>query len=164
MNGYIWLILYGVALTLILLFLISRKGESARLKTSLYRNDWISFFSAIFGGVILSQYLLNSGIIRWTEPWIIMIPVLGIVIAIVFAMRRKAKKGGHLVRMMGDERTEIVYAKSGRNAFFAVCLSVFILSIIEGYDAIDDSWIIILLASGLVVWFTSIMYYYYRRA
>ena len=64
---------------------------------------------------------------------------------------------------MGDERMEMVYAKSARNALFATYLTLFVHPFFtDAYYTLDENWFIIMLASGLAVLIASLLIYYYK--
>jgi hypothetical protein len=163
MNGMIWLIIYFAILVIFYAVILSQKGELKRIKTSLKSQDWIFFFSGIFGGVVLGQALLDSGI-KFPAEIMLMIMCAFFVILLIYAIIRKKKTGIPMVQMMGDERMNLIYAKSSRNALFATYLVLFINSCFGGRYGLDMNWMLIMLASGVFVLFASVYIYYFKKS
>lgn len=163
MNGMIWFIVYIAILVIFYAVVISQRSEFKRLKTSLKSQDWIFFFSGIFGGVVLGQAVLDSGINFPSEIMMIILCAF-FVFLLVFALIRKKKTGRPMVQMMSDERTNLIYAKSSRNALLITYLVLFINSCIGERYGLDMKWMLIMLASGLFVQFASVYVYYFKKS
>lgn len=163
MNGIISMIVYAAVLVIFYAVILSQKGEPGRMKTSLKSQDWITFFSCIFGGVLLGTMIVNSGI---SFPADIGLIVLSVFFAglLVFALVRKKRTGRPMVQLMGDERMEIIYAKSARNALFVTYLTLFINSIVTDEKGLNTTWMLIMLAGGLSVLIVSVFVYYYKKS
>jgi hypothetical protein len=163
MSNFVWAIL-PIALVLILYILIfTGKGEFTRLRKSWRRYDWITFFSAIFGCIILSSTMKASGIQFPAVPLLIA-TTLVIAAAITIALIRRARTGRPVIQTMGDERTEIVLAKSARNGFFATYMTLFVHLFVTDAGTLDSSWLLVMLTTGLVVLVASLPVYYYRKS
>ncbi len=164
MNNLVWIILPWVLLAGLYIYIFSRKRESERMRVNLKRTDWITFFACIFGAVALSSVWDTSNVPILKEPWIAIAPVLAIVILVAIAFVRKARTGRPVIQIMGDERIEMIYAKSSRNALFVTYLALFIrLSIMET-DMLETNWLLIVLASGLFALIASTFFYYYTKS
>lgn len=164
MSNLIWVLLPGVLLLVLYVFIFTRRGEIERARVSLRRNDWITFFAVIFGSVALSSAMSASGIRIPNAPWLLMVPILLIAVILIIALVRKARTGRPILQIIGDERMELIYAKSSRNALFATYLALFIHLSLTDADTLDTNWLIILLASGLFVLIASTFIYYYRKS
>ena len=84
-------------------------------------------------------------------------------VLLIIALVLRARMGRPIVRLLGDERTELLLAKSARNAFFATYLTLFVHLLITDADMLDASWLLIVMASGLFVLIVSLPFYYFRR-
>ena len=122
------------------------------------------FFSAIFGDVLLSAAMRESGIRIPNGPWLLIIPILIIAVLLLIALVRKARTGRYILQILGDESMELIYAKSGRNALPATYLVLFIYPPITNAGTLDANWLSIILASGLFMLIVSLPFYYYRKS
>jgi hypothetical protein len=163
MSNFIWAIL-PIALMLIFYILIfTGKGEFTRVRKSWRKYDWITFFSAIFGCIVLSSTMKASGIQFPAVPLLIATTLL-IAAAITIALIRRARTGRPVIQTMGDERTEIILTKSARNGFFATYMALFVHLFISDAGILDSNWLLIMLTIGLVVLVASLPIYYYRKS
>jgi hypothetical protein len=56
--------------------------------------------------------------------------------------------GRPISRQLGDERINLIYAKSSRNALFATYLALFIHILATDVDTPDTKWLVIMLTAG----------------
>lgn len=164
MSNIVWAILPFVFIIAIYVLIFTRRGEFERAKVSFRSSDWITYLAVVLGITALMSALRASGIGFPNAPWLVIIPILLIVIIVVIALVRKARTGRAIVRMMGDERTEVIYAKSARNALFATYLGFLVILSVTNADTVETQWLWILLASGLFVLIASLFFYYYRES
>lgn len=144
------------------IFIFTRKGETQRAKVSFRGYDWITFFAIIFGVCALMPAIFSLGF-TIPEPWPIVIPVL-LVVFLFIAVIVKTRAGKPIFKQKSDERINMIYAKSGRNALFATYLALFVHSLTSDAGILDAMWLTITLASGLVVLLTSVLFYYYKES
>jgi hypothetical protein len=157
--GDIALAILPMIITVILYILIfSRKEELVRVKRSWRKYDWITFFSCIFGGVLFSSTMRASGLTFPAAPLLIAITLI-LVVFVAIALVRRAKTGRPVIQKMGDERTEMILAKSARNAFFVTYLVLFIRLCITDEGILDANWMLIVLSSSLLVLLVSLPVY-----
>ena len=163
MSNWIGIIVYIAVLIIFYVVVFVQKGEARRMRTSLRSQDWIFFFSMIAGGVVFAQTLLDTGI---QLPANIMIYVLSgfLVLLLIYALVKKRKTGRPMVQMMGDERLNLIYAKSSRNALFATYLVLFVNSCLKDVTGLDANWTLIMLGSGILVLLASTFVYYFRES
>lgn len=164
MSNIIWAILPFVFIIAIYVLIFTRKGEFERIRKSWRRYDWMTFFSAIFGGVLLSSAMRASGIQIPNAPWLLLILTLLIAVPVIVALVRRARTGRPIVQLMGDERTELLLAKSARNAFFATYLALFIHLCITEASTLEAESLLIVLASGLFVLIVSLPLYFFKKS
>jgi hypothetical protein len=161
MNNIILLILPLLLLVAVYVFVLTRKGEMQRAKITFGgQTDWITFIGVVFGteAMWISVQALNIHIPN--TYWVtIAIPVFLLVVFVI-----KYLNGKHLLKPLGDERLNAIYAKSGRNALFTTYLVFFIHSLITSAGSLDAIWVVVTIASGLVVLIASTFFYYFRKA
>lgn len=163
MNDIIITEILPVALLVILyVFIFTRKGEVHRAKVNLRGYDWITFLAVLFGICALTSAMLALGL-NIPEPWLIAIPVVLVVLLFIIVLR-SVRTGKTIVQQKTDERISLIYAKSSRNALFATYLAFFINSLISDAGTLDTMWLVITLASGLVVLIASLCFYYYWKS
>lgn len=163
MDNIIWAILPLVLVVILYILIFSKKEELERVRKSYRKYDWLTFLSLIFGGVMLSSTMRASDIQFPAVPLLIAITLL-VTVMIIIALVRRARTGRPVVQLMGDERTELILARSARNAFFATYLALFIRLIINDESVLDSNWLLIILTSGLCVLLVSLPFYYYRKS
>lgn len=158
MLNVVLLILYFIVLAAYYIIVLSQKGERKRMKSSLKSQDWIVFFSLIFGGVVISQLLMD---LVEKLPTEIMMGGLILLFLVMLgsAIYRKKKNSRPMVRMMGDERTNAIYSKSARNGLFATYLVLFVNQIVVDTEGLDANWMLIMVGSGMVALLVSIVVY-----
>ncbi len=164
MGNLIWLILPLILFLAFYIFIFTRKRESEIMRVNLRRIDWITYFAAIAGAVVFSSAMSEFGARIPESPWISMIPILLLAILLIIAFVRKAKTGRPIVKIIGDERMEVIYAKSARNALFVTYLALFVHLLITDADMLDTGWLLLVLASGLLVLIVSTLIYYYKKS
>ncbi len=162
MNNLILQLLPILLLIILYAFIFTRKGEAQRVKVSFRGHDWITFFAAIFGATVLAEAMIALGL-NIPKPWLMAIPVVFFVFLFIVVVHR-ARTGKPILKQVGDERINLIYAKSGRNALFATYLALFVHILITDADTLDTMWLVITLAGGLVVLLASIFFYYYRKS
>lgn len=96
--------------------------------------------------------------------WLSFTVSLLIPLVLLIVVLRRAKSGKTIVRRMGDERINLIYAKSARNALFTTYLAFFVHILTTDANALDTRWVVITLGSGLIVLLASIYFYYFRKA
>jgi hypothetical protein len=116
------------------------------------------------GAVLLSSAMNEIGVQVPKYPWIAAVPVLFIAVSLLIAILRKARTGRPIIQIIGDERMEMIYAKSARNALFFTYLAFFIHLLIADVNTLDVIWVLLIVASGLVVLIVSTLAYYYRKS
>jgi hypothetical protein len=162
MNNLILQLLPILLLVVLYVFVFTRKGEVQRVKVSFRGHDWVTFFAAIFGATVLASAMSALGL-NIPKPWLTAIPVLLFVFLFIIVVRR-ARTGKTILKRLGDERVNLIYAKSARNALFATYLALFVHILITDADTLDTMWLVIMLAGGLIVLLASIFFYYYRKS
>jgi hypothetical protein len=163
MNNFVWAIL-PIALILVFYILIfTDKREFTRVRKSWRRYDWITFFSAILGCIVLSSTMKASGIQFPAVPLLIA-TTLVIAAVLTIALIRRARTGRPVIQTMGDERTAVILAKSARNGFFATYVALFVHLFVTDVSTLDSNWLLIMLTTGLVVLVASLPVYYYRKS
>ncbi len=162
MTNLIFQLLPILLLIIMYVFVFTRKGEIQRVKVSFRGHDWISFFAVILGATVLASATSALGL-NIPKPWLAIILVLFFIFLFVVVVRR-ARTGKTILKQMGDERINLIYAKSARNALFATYLAFFVHILITDADTLDTIWLVIILAAGLIVLIASIFFYYYRRS
>ncbi len=163
MNNLILVLLPIPLLIMLYVFIFSRRGEVQRAKVSFGGgNDWITFIAVTLGAAVMSEAIIALGIhiplIWWTVITVLLFIFLFIVVI------RRTRMGKPIVKRMGDERVNVIYAKSSRNALFATYLTLFIHLLITDASTLDTMWLVIALASGLLVLIASTFFYYYRES
>ena len=158
MDNLIWAVLPIVLLIAIYVFVFTRKGEAKRARVSVRRNDWITNMTGIFGAVLLASAMIAAGVRLPNVPWLLTLIIAAILVFVVL----KARAGKPILKIQGDERVEMIYAKSARNALFATYLVLFVRVFFADAYTLDENWFIILLASGLIVLLASVLFYYYK--
>jgi hypothetical protein len=156
----------GLPIFLILIFyafILTRKGERQRTKYILGSSrDWITYITIALGASAMIEGILDLGIkipVIWSISGFV---ILFIVMFIGVILRYRA--GKPIIRPVGDERINAIKAKSARNAFFATYVVFFVIPFIKKSYTLDATWYVVTLAVGLVVFFASYFFYYYREA
>lgn len=150
-------------LTILYVFIFTHRGETKRFGTYLKTNDWLTFFGTIFAASLLSHNLRELDINIFPFPWVApVILILFCLIVLIIALYR-IKKGSHIIQRGGDERMDMIYAKSGRNALFTTYLIFMIHNTITEASYLNTLWYTITLAGGLIVLVASVFFYYYRK-
>lgn len=163
MSNFIWAILPIVLMLVFYILIFTDKGEFTRVRKSWRRYDWITFFSAIFGCIVLSSTMKASGIQFPAVPLLIA-TTLVIAAVLTIALIRRARTGRLVIQTMGDERTAVILAKSARNGFFATYIALFVHLFVTDASTLDSNWLLIMLTTGLVVLVASLPVYYYRKS
>ena len=122
----------------------------------------VDFFAAILGSSVLASAMSALGL-DIPKPWLMAILALFFVFLFIVVLSR-VRAGKTILKQMGDERVNLIYAKSGRNALFATYLAFFVHILITDADTLDTTWLVITLAGGLVTLLASIFFYYYRKS
>ncbi len=157
-------ILFIVLFAVLLVFLFSKKIERDRVKTGYKRYDWLTFLACVLGGVLLSSALREAGADFHDLAVIISAAItIAFIVLVVYKLIRRLKTGRPVGKIISDERTELVMAKSARNAFFITCVSLFIFQVIGTETIADAHRMLIMLGSGLGVLMISLLYYYYAQ-
>ena len=156
------LLLPIVLLVILYIIIFTRKGAIQRMKTGLRGSDWVTFFAVIFGVSALTPAVIALGWVR--QQWVMAVSVLLLVFLLIVVLSRMRKGKTALNQVGGDERITLIYAKSGRNALFATYLAFFIHSLFPNANTLDTVWVVIILASGLVVLLASVFFYSYRKS
>ena len=90
--------------------------------------------------------------------------VLFIAVPLIIALVRRARTGRPVIQLAGDERVQVIFAKSARNALFATYLALFLHLTITDLGTLDANWLSIVITSGLFAMITSLLFYYYRES
>lgn len=151
-------------LLLIILYAIifSRRGEVQRAKVSFSGFDWITIVAVILGSIVMAEANNALGINIPTLWWVAVLVLITIFLLIV--VMRRVKVGKPVVQRIVDERVNLIYAKSARNALFATYLTFFVHLLITNANTLDTMWLAITLAGGLLVLIASTFFYYYRKS
>jgi hypothetical protein len=165
MDKWLIALLPFLAILLLCILIFSKKVEFQRVSKSWKNYDWMTFMSGVLGGVIFSSAMRSSGAGFQSVVTIISTIVTVVIMAcVVIALIRRSKTGRPVVQMLGDERTEMILAKSARNAFFATYLALFIHTCISDTVALDADWMLIVLGTGLGILLLSLPYYAYVKS
>ena len=163
MDNIILIIIPLVILVILYILIFTKKEEFNRVKESWRQYDWFTFFAVIFGGVMLAEAMKSADLIFPSLPLYIAYAVL-VVGFILVALVRRARTGRLVMRRMGDERTNLIMAKSSRNAFFTTYLAFFINLFITDTVIPNETGMVLILGVGLLVLLTSAVIYYYQRS
>ena len=87
-----------------------------------------------------------------------------IAVPIIIALVRRARTGRPIIQLGWDERVQVIFSKSARNALFATYLALVIHHDITKLDTLDANWLSIIIGSGLFAMFTSLFFYYHRKS
>ncbi len=143
----------SIALQIIACIFIFKRKESFK------DYDWLTFVSVFLASNVLASAISELGLAG--PPWLwYLISSLLTIYLIVALIRAKATE--RTVEKIGDERTNLIYSKSSRNALFITYLIFFIHLLITDSHAIDTTWLIIIIAGGLLSLIFSAFFYYYR--
>jgi len=164
MSNVIWFILPLVLLLGFYIYIFTHKRESERMRVNLRHIDWITYFAVIFGAIVLWSAMSTSGIRISNAPWIPLVPILLLAVILIISLVHKARTGRPIIKIIGDERMEVIYAKSARNALFITYLALFVHLLITDEDTLETNWLLIVLASGLFVLIASSLFYYYKKS
>ena len=159
MNNIIFQLLPAILLIILYVVIFSRRGEVQRVKMNFRGHDWITFISAILGATILAGGTRALGLTIPPLIWAAIL-ILFVVVLLVVVLRR-ARTGKPILKRLGDERINLIYAKSARNAFFATYLTFFIHQMVTSANSLDTTWFSITLGCGLIVLIGSSLIYYY---
>ena len=161
MNNVIQVLIPGFLIIIAYALILTRKGEMQRAKVAFGgSHDWITLIGVAMAAVVLSHAMLDLNIHILNVWWYALaIPVFLIIVVIIKIMNGKA-----ILNRLGDERTNAIRAKSGRNGLFATYLAFFIHILVTNTPSVDTKWVMIIIASGLGTLLASIFFYYYRKA
>ncbi|HEY96184.1 MAG TPA: hypothetical protein G4O15_14745 [Dehalococcoidia bacterium] len=162
MSNTILAIIPLIITAILYVLIFSRKEEIIRVKRSWRQYDWITFFCCIFGGILFSS-AMRSADFQFPALIISSIITVCIFIFVIYAVIRRSRTGRPVIQMMGDERTAMILAKSARNAFFVTYLVLFIRLCITDAGGLDESWMLIVLGSGLLALLLSLPVYAYWK-
>ena len=137
MGNLFWALLPIVLPVILYIIILTRKGEFERAKKSVRRVDWITFFAVIFAGTTLSSSLRASGVQFPDQPWLSIGLVLFIAVFLIIALVRRARTGRPIIQLGWDERVQVIFSKSARNALFATYLALNIHHDITKLDILD---------------------------
>ena len=160
MDNLIWAILPFILLIILYVFILTRKGEIQRLKVNFKGHDWLTYIAVIFAATVLASAMRALGLN--IPPWLSLSIIFLVPLTVFVVVLRKVRAGKPIIRRMGDERINMIYAKSARNALFATYLTFFVHILITDLDTLDTTWLVMVLAGGLVVLFASLFFYYYK--
>lgn len=163
MNNLILQILPILLLVVLYLFIFTRKGEIQKAKVSYRGHDWLTFIGITLASTVLASAINALGLNIIPKTWLILVLVSFYIFLIVVVVRR-ARTGKGILKQVGDERTNTIYAKSARNALFATYLTFFVHALITDAHALDTVWLVIILSGGLAVLIASIFFYYYSKS
>jgi hypothetical protein len=165
MDNWLIALLPFLAILVLYILIFSKKVEFQRVRKSWRNYDWMTFLSCVFGGVIFSSTMRSSGA-GFQAPvyFISTVVTVAIIALVIIALIRRSRTGKPVVQMLGDERTEMILAKSARNAFFATYLTLFIHTCISDTVTLDADWMMIVLGSGLGILLLSLPYYTYMKS
>jgi ACR3 family arsenite efflux pump ArsB len=148
----------------VLVLMIKRRNRITARSLSTKYTDFISVAAMVVGGIVLMDSLFG-GITplqaddSLTKILQIMIPVM-LILFLVFYTYLAVSKNSNITN---DERTELSFTKSARNALLATNIAFF--SFLVGSDdlTLTRSAIIIILACGYFVFLGSSIFYYYWK-
>ena len=167
MNNPISQLLLFLFLIVVFIFILARRGEGPKAKASFKSQDWITLIGVTVAGVVLASATNALGlqnIIQKAPKWLLAaFPSLLFLVVIIILMFR-VKPGQPMVKRLGDERINLIYAKSSRNALFATWAVFFIHTLITNTSALETIWVVITLSAGLAVLLSSIFFYYYGKS
>ncbi len=162
MNKLIVTLLPLLLLLILYIFIFTRRGEVQRAKVSLNGYDWMTFFAIILGTNVLLPAMKASGMNA--PQWLPITVSLMILLFLLVVILRKSGTGKPIIQRLGDERVNLIYAKSARNALFATYLIFFVHLLTTNANTIDTMWVVFTLAGGLLVLIASTFFYYYRES
>jgi hypothetical protein len=129
----------------------------------LYVVDWII---GLAGGLLLGVLVSASGLDFSDTPWLPVLIVVFAVLVLFGAFRIKSKKDLVLKNMV-DERLVSVIDKSARNALVITYLALLGIVFYKGapdtISAISAKLILLDVAIGLLAFYASYIFYYYRK-
>lgn len=155
----ILLIIFSIVLYI---FIFTRKGGIQKMKASYKGQDQLTFIGTILAALVLASALIALGL-NIPPLWSTTILVLFFAFVLIVIVH-KVRTGKPIFQQMSDERVNMIYAKSARNALFATYLAFFVHLLITDADALDTLWLVITLAGGLLVLIASTFFYYYRKS
>ena len=160
MHTTIQLLIPALLIIIVYVFILTRKGEMQRAKVTFSsQTDWITFIGVTLGATAMWASVEALNIHIPDTYWVtIAIPVFLLIVFII-----KYVNGKHLLKPLGDERLNAIYAKSGRNALFTTYLVFFFHSLAANAGSMDAMWVIITIASGMLVLIASTFFYYFRK-
>jgi hypothetical protein len=151
-----------IALGVLLLTLVSKKQPRARTRYW----DFIALAAVFFGGFALINLLGSAAGVKFalndtiTKILLISFPAILILFFLAY-LAFFFWKGGINSAVGDDERTEISHTKSARNALLATNLALFIY--LGSSQTLNRSALLVVLFSGFVVYFASVLFYYYWK-
>lgn len=120
--------------------------------------NWISLI-----GWFLGLLILALAVNEWISPTRSM-PLWSGLFAGTFSFLASWMYGAKERKNMEDERTNVNYTKSSRNALFATYLVFAIHFVITNTVGVDAMWVTIILGSGIVVFLASLIFYHFRKS
>ena len=164
MKYYLLLMMAIVLVLSILVLLIKRRNRITTRSLSTKYTDFISVAAMVVGGIVLMDSLFG-GITplqaddSLTKILQIMVPVM-LILFLVFYTYLAVLKNSNITN---DERTELSFTKSARNALLATNIAFFAFLVGADTLSLARSAIIIILASGYFVFLGSAVFYYYWK-
>lgn len=167
MSNVIWLslfiVLMLVSIVLYIVILIRSRRGSVAVPPN-WGLDWVSLLATVFGGVALGLLLAFGISFERLGPWILLIIIPFLLLAVLLLiLPRRVLIGIIKPGATVDERLVAIGAKSARNALLVTYLAL-VAFIIKNADTLDRNSLIIVLASGLLVFYASYFFYYYRKS
>lgn len=122
--------------------------------------DWFTYFGSVFAGVLIAEALQDLDIEISNTPWIARLIILSILILIpLVIILRRIRAGRSIIQSGWDERINVIFAKSARNALFVTYTALFAHQLIIENTSMDSLWVLITIASGLTGYLVSYLFY-----
>lgn len=158
----IWILLFVILIIPYFIFLVRKR--SVEFAPTTFGLDRVSFLATVLGGAALGLLLTRELTLHRLGLWtlLLVIPFMLVAILLLLLPRRvllKVMRPGMVV----DERVAAIGAKSARNALAATYLALVAFLVIDG-DTLDRNSVVMLLGSGLLVFYASYMFYFYRES
>jgi hypothetical protein len=124
--------------------------------------DWFTYFGGVFAGTVLANSLQDLDIEIKDTPWLARLIILSVITMIPLVIMLRRIRAGKSINSW-DERINMISVKSARNALFLTYGAIFIHQLIIESTSLDTMWVLIILASGLIGYYISMLFYSYIK-
>lgn len=158
MGIILWLIISLVIAAPYIVFFFRRKsGEASPVGWGM---DWVSLLATTFGGLAFGFLMTWNTVLSFPLLIVLVIPALLIGI-LMFFLPTKVKT--EVMKPNIDERVATISAKSARNALLVTYL-VLVILLIADQASLKSTLLVLLPGSGLLVFYSSYLFYFYARS